>query len=173
MEPDNEKDRSHCLVLTAEALVTRFEFVAMLLIGKDEDSRVSVGACGLDPIEVVRLLESAATRIAERHGICRTPVMPEGQETEGYDVAGPCPVCGCIVRGPPQRPELVDDFAAVCECGSFLIPTYSTAGALCGVELMTMERIGSLPDEVRNTLIRLRRNGMCTGSQREHSNDDR
>lgn len=159
--------RAHCLILTAEALSAQFEFDGMLLIGTDIDGRVSMGGAGMDTLKVLTLLEESAKRIRKKHGIPpemdRIPVMPVGQDISDLTHCGECPQCQSNVFGPMKRPAEIEAWAAVCECGSFLVPVYNDLDTACGVQVMTMEHVASLPDDVRNTLISLRRDGKCTG----------
>jgi hypothetical protein len=167
LSEEDIKARSECLVLTADALAARFRFQALLMIGLDEGDRITLGGAGLDPRDTVRLLHETLIKLCRKHRIevPREMVMPAGDDGRGYVFAGKCPVCTVNVLGPPQRPDEPETCAAVCECGSFLRPLYNERGELGGVAVLTLEEVAELPDHVRISLIRLRRDHRCTGRE--------
>ena len=160
-------DRSRALVVTAEALAARFKFDSLVMIGVDKSGQVTLGASGLEGPDVMRLVNHVGASLARKMGIAKRAVMPEGENAKNYIPAGKCPVCNAAVHGPPNPPSDVQEYAAVCECGSFLIPNYNDGGKLCGVSLMTLEQVAALPDHVRISLMRLRKEGLCTGADGE------
>lgn len=158
--------RKECVSRTAQQLTRLYEFEAMMILGYDADERVTHCSVGLEAADMISMLEHVAESLRERHGIPkpRKRTLPEGLDISTYALAGRCPACNTEVHGPPTMPpEGIENCAAVCDCGSFLVPQYDAAGSLCGCALMTLEQVGALPDGVRTTLTRLRREGYSTG----------
>lgn len=157
-------DRTRCLTLTATSLCKQYDGSAMIMLLIDHDGRVTISGYSAEEVDLCKLLRAIAEKIElrqEKYGF--TAVLPKGHDPENITTAGDCPVCHSKVFGPLKRPPIADHYAAVCQCGSFLLPHWDSTDTLCGLTLMTEQQVAALPDEVRNTLVRLRRHKKFTG----------
>lgn len=148
---------------TKEALIAR---VAEIIHGSrvavmgsvDDSGQLIMTSMGVDPQNIPEILRRFAQHLerdahveAVRHVVQNMPP----------DRKGTCPGCehDVIVTKPipPKALARKEGLAVcVCTCGAFLIPYLNDAHQL-QLRFMTQEEISELPDEIRNRLVRARR----------------
>lgn len=180
------EQRAKALQLTVKELCKSYGFDGMAIIGVQlpsggkPTSQMTFAACGVEATVIAGALQDALDRVCATHGLYRrdaandddderTAVLPGNIDPTDYIIAGRCPECRRNVLGPRVKPPGGQLAAGVCACGTFLIPTYGddNDSAPTGVAVMTLEQIGMLPDHVRSELVRIRRDGYCTGIETE------
>lgn len=131
----------------------------VLVMGSIDDSQQLVmTSMGVDPNHIPDILRRFAEHLereahveAVRRAVAEMPA----------DRKGLCPSCDhevVVTRPiPPKALERTEGFAVcVCTCGAFLVPYLNDAREL-QLRLMTQAEIIDLPDDIRNRLVRTRR----------------
>lgn len=123
-------------------------------VGRDD--RLAISSLGVSTGRIPEILRDFADHIDGEH---RESVADKMLEQLPPDRKATCPCCAhqvFVTREIPGRMMAIGHAMCVCMCGAFLVPSRGESGSLL-LRLVTDEEIAALPDQIRNDMIRTRR----------------
>ena len=147
-----EKETDGPLSRIARLLKEKLDAKGIMIVMLDDENDIGIGTNGFAPEQLptmLRFLSKVVRARLDGH-------KPIHVRDEDIVNAGECPSCNVglmFPRGPFMESK---NKYVVCQCGSFLIPVIA-ADSTVSVRCLTIDEVAELPDEIRNNLLRSRR----------------